>query len=62
MISLLVTLLILCLICAVAWWAIQHLPLPEPFRWVAVVVIAIIAIVLLLQLLPAAGLRFPALR
>jgi hypothetical protein len=49
----------LSLILAICWWAISQLPLPEPFRWVAIILIALIAILLLLHLLPVADLRLP---
>lgn len=59
MISLIITLLVVLLVLAIAWWAIQQLPLPDPVRWVAVVVIALIAILVLLSLLPGTGLHWP---
>jgi hypothetical protein len=56
MIHLLITLLILLLVFAVAWWALTMIPLPEPVALVARVVFAIIMlIVLLTYLLPMAG-------
>ncbi len=47
--SLIVSLLVVCLILAIAWWAINQLTLPPPVRMVVVVIIAIVAIVFLLQ-------------
>lgn len=48
--SLIVSLLVICLILAIAYWAISQLTLPPPVRMVVVVIIALIAIVFLLQL------------
>lgn len=53
----LITLLILLAVVAIAWWAIQQMALPQPFRIIAVLVIAVLAIVVLLNYLPAGGLR-----
>lgn len=52
MISLLVTLLIICLIIGLVWWAIQQVPTPQPFRAVIIVVLVIICIIVLLQFIP----------
>lgn len=55
MIELLLTLLILVLVFAVAWWVLTLIPLPPPFTWVAQAVIGIILlIVLIVYLLPLA--------
>ena len=62
MISLLITLLILCLIAYVAWWALSQIPLPQPIRVVVIVIFAIIVILVLLQFLPIAGAWHPLLR
>ena len=63
MISLLVTLIIVCLILAIAWWVIGKLPIPEPFNWVVLVIFALIAILALLSLLPIGGtLHLPHVR
>ena len=62
MASLLITLILWLLIIAIVWWIVSHLPLPEPFRWVAVVVVGLLAIVMLLSLMPGSGLHWPALR
>lgn len=53
--SVLITLLILCAILAVAYWAFNQLSLPPPIRMVAVVIVAILAILILLQLAPGIG-------
>lgn len=63
MVSLLVTLVIICLIMAIAWWVISKVPIPEPFNWVVLVIFALIAIVMLLSLLPVeSGWRVPLWR
>ena len=53
--DLLLTLLVYLVVIAIIWWIMQALPLPERFRWVAYVVIGIVAILLLLRVVPAAG-------
>jgi hypothetical protein len=50
--DLLITLLVYLVIVAIVWWIVQQLPLPEPFRLVAYVLVGILAIVLLLRLVP----------
>ena len=56
MISVLITLLVMCLIFGVCWWIIGLLPLPAPFgQVVRVVVVVIFLIWLLYHLLPLAG-------
>lgn len=42
-------------IIAILWWLYTELKLPQPFRIVAAVVIALIAIILLLQLTGGSG-------
>jgi len=42
MISLLITLLIVCLVAGIVWWALQQIPLPAPVRMIVVVVFALI--------------------
>ena len=59
--NLLFTLLIYLLILGVVYWVITLLPLPAPFKTVAMVVFAILVIVLLFGLLTG-GLGLPALR
>lgn len=53
--GILLTLLIYLCILAVIWWVITQLPLPAPFRMVANVVVAIVAIFMLVSLLGGAG-------
>lgn len=57
--GLLIELLVLLCIFAIVWWAIGQLALPPPIRMVIVVATALVAILLLVQLLPlgASGLR-----
>lgn len=47
--ALLVYLLVFLLICAIVWYVIGQLSLPPPVRMVAIVIMAIVAIVFLLQ-------------
>jgi hypothetical protein len=51
MISILITLLIVCLIAGVAIWAIGLIPLPAPFGVIARVVVGVIVLIYLIQLL-----------
>jgi uncharacterized membrane protein YwzB len=55
MISLLITLLIVCLVAGIVWWALQQIPLPAPVRMIVVVVFALILILVLLSFLPGVG-------
>jgi hypothetical protein len=48
--SLLITLLAYLAVIGILWWAITQIPLPQPFRIIAVVVIAVVSIFLLLSL------------
>lgn len=52
LVPLLITVIVLGAIFSLAWWAINSLPLPPPFRVVAIVILALIGIVVLLQFLP----------
>lgn len=49
--SLLISLLIFVLVLGLIYWVITLIPLPPPFRTVALVIMAIIAIIFLLQFL-----------
>lgn len=51
MLTLLVYLLIFLVVCSLVYWVIGQLALPQPVRLVAVVVMALVAIVFLLQLI-----------
>ena len=63
MLSLLVTILIMCLIFGLLWWVLSLIPLPEPFAAIARVVVAIIfSIWLISLLLPMTGYSHPLLR
>ena len=56
MISVLVTILVLCLIFGLIWWIFSLIPLPPPFGQIARVVIAIIFLLIVIyELLPLAG-------
>jgi hypothetical protein len=60
MISLLVTVLVLCIIFGLVWWILTLIPLPAPFSRVAQVVVAVIfCIVLIYMLLPLIGVHAP---
>jgi heme A synthase len=51
MLSILVTLLILALVCGVIYWIITMLPVPAPFKNVAIVILLLIFVIYLLGLL-----------
>ena len=51
MLSLLISLLILCLILGVVYWIITMIPVPPPMTWVVRVIFAIICLVALVSLL-----------
>jgi hypothetical protein len=56
MISLLVTVLVMCIIFGLLWWIVSVIPLPPPFAQVArVVVVVIFCLWLIYLLLPMAG-------
>lgn len=60
MLTLLVYLLVFLLIASVVWWVIGQLALPQPVRMVAVVIMAIVAVIFLLEMvgrLPHLALR-----
>ena len=52
MVELLVTVIVLVAIAGIVWWLIQNVPLPEPLRIVVMVIVALVAILMLLRLLP----------
>lgn len=64
MLSILVTILVMCIIFGLIWWIISLIPLPQPFGQIARVVIAVIfCIWLIYLLLPLAnGIGHPLLR
>ena len=51
MVNALVTLLVIALVIGIAWWALQQISLPPPIHMAVVVVIAIIAILLVVEYL-----------
>jgi hypothetical protein len=56
MISILVTILVMCIIFGLLYWLISIIPLPAPFGQVARVVLAVIFVIWLIYLLlPLAG-------
>ena len=63
MISVLITILIMCLVLGVIWWILTLIPLPAPFARIAQVVVALIFLIWLLYLLlPMANLGHPFVR
>jgi len=62
MLSILISILVMCLIFGLIWWIFSLTPLPAPFAQVARVVIAVIFVVWLLYLLvPYTGFGHPLL-
>ena len=56
MISILVTILVMCIIFGLLWWIVTVIPLPPPFARIAqVVIVVIFCIWLIYLLLPFAG-------
>jgi hypothetical protein len=56
MLSLLITILVVCIIFSLIWWVFTQLPLPAPFAQIARVVIVVLFVVWLLYILiPLAG-------
>jgi hypothetical protein len=56
MISVLIYLIVLCILCALAWWIITQLPLPDPIKRIATVVIVVVFVIAIIWLLlPLAG-------
>ena len=50
LISVLITLVVVGLVCYLLWWLIGYIGLPEPFNKVARVIVAVIAVVFLINL------------
>lgn len=48
-ISLLIWLIVVALVCYIAFWALSQIPLPQPIRTVIIVIIALVLIVFLLR-------------
>lgn len=51
MLSLLISLLVLCLILAVFWWILGMIPIPPQFKWIVQVIVAIVFLIALIELL-----------
>lgn len=49
LISLLISLLVLCIVCAILWWIINLLPLPSPWRQIILAIFALIILLVVLQ-------------
>lgn len=49
LISMLISLLVLCIVCAILWWIIQLLPLPAPWKQIILAIFALIVILVVLQ-------------
>jgi hypothetical protein len=47
--ELLISLIVVLAIIGIAWWAITQIPMPPPIRIAATVIVAVIAILFLLQ-------------
>ncbi len=62
LIGLLVTVIVVGLVCYLLWWLIGYIGLPEPFDKVARVIIALIAVVVLLDIVFGLGLGTGNLR
>jgi len=56
MINMLLTLLVLCLVLYIIWWALQQISLPDPINKVVLVIFVIIVIVVLLRFIPGVNL------
>jgi hypothetical protein len=55
MINLLIYLIIICLVLYVLWWVLSQIPLPQPIRTVAVVIFALVAVIMLLNMTGGIG-------
>lgn len=63
MLSILVSILVMCLVFGLIWWILSLIPLPAPFAQIARVVVAVIFCIWLIYLLvPYAGFGHPLLR
>lgn len=51
MVGMLIQLLVLCLIFGIIYWVLTLLPLPEPFKMIALVIFALIVILVLLGMI-----------
>jgi len=55
LVSLFITLIVVALICWLLWWLVGYMGLPEPFNKIARVIIAVIAVVFLINMLLGLG-------
>ena len=63
MISILVSILVMCILLGLVWWVLSAIPLPAPFGQIArVVCVAIFCIWLIYLLLPFSGFGHTLLR
>ena len=60
LLTLIIWILVAGLIFSLLWWAINHFPIPDPFRMVAQGILIILAIVVLIYLLMGILPPFPA--
>lgn len=61
-IGLLINLLVLLIVFGIAYWIITILPLPEPFKQIAMVILLLILLLVVVAwLLPIAGISHPLL-
>jgi hypothetical protein len=51
----LVSLLIVVLVLGLIIWLVQYLPIGEPFKTIAMVIVVVICLIYLLRLLPGVG-------
>ncbi len=56
------TLLILVIIMGLVYWCITMLPIPQPFKQVALVILIVICLIYLLAMLFGAAAPFPVMR
>ncbi len=62
LIGLLVTVIVIGLVCYLLWWLIGYIGLPAPFDKVARVIVALIAVIVLLDVVFGLGLGTNSLR
>jgi hypothetical protein len=60
--GLLINLLVLLLICGLIYWIITLIPLPPPFKNIALIIFGIIVIIYLISMLTGNSLGLPALK
>jgi hypothetical protein len=58
MISVLISLLILCMIFAIFWWILSLIPVPPQFKWIVQVIAAIFFLIAIVSML-SGGWGFP---